>query len=351
MWQPDGAKSMSIVQPVRRADCRRDFCRFCHRDIPSDVFLSSGYLGNTVASKARLLETIRAKNARSNSTQGSHKHGKKPSLSKARRRSPFLELPLEVRLCIYRLCVEENSSVSSRSLCAWLEGGAWHPNNPPGTRWQVMDLYVYSHVPANLLAVSRQINQEATREVYRQTSVYMTLPIPVNSKIFAYWFGKHPLRFTKQLTISNSLRWTARNAGLSGGNRSDMLQYATIISLMPSLDTLKFSVDCWCESTHSMTDEFDMRLKRTWLKNLIVFRDHIPSNVEFTIEFTDTQSVPRTIPTPVQAQIRVASAKGLIDLLTRHKFVLIRTFDDPFSLRVSFEMARCDGAGSQRRHR
>jgi len=212
-----------------------------------------------------------------------------------------------------------------------------------------MEFYVSNNVPTNLLAVNRQINLEATRELYRQIHVRMSLPIPVLSQVLTYWLGKHPLRFTKHLTITDGLRWNFGDHGLSYANRGHMLQYATIISMMPDLETLKLSVDGWCGHQDSDTAEFYGRLKPNWLKNLIILREQIRSRINFTVEFADTLSAGYHMITPSLAQIRLGAARELIELLGKQKFVLIRGFEDPFRSRFSFEMARRDGIGSKSR--
>ena len=210
-----------------------------------------------------------------------------------------------------------------------------------------MELYVSKTVPTNLLVVNRQINQEATREVYRQICVRMSLPIPVLSKVMAYWLGKHPLRFTKDLTITDGLRWNFGDHGLSYATRGQILQYAAFISMMPDLEKLKLAVDGWCGHQDSDTGEFIGRLKPSWIKNLIILREQIRSRVKFTVEFADTLSAGYHMITPSLAQLRLGAARELIELLGKQKFVLIRDFGDPLKPSFSFEMARRDGIGSK----
>lgn len=322
---------------VLRPNCRSRYCWLCHWDVPSEVFeyQSTGYLRPTVASTSRFLENPKARYVRKFRSKALGEDGEEASLAQE---SLFLKLPPEIRLRIYAMCFEERIRTRPRHICHWFEGGGWHvdgPRNPPVS----FELTTYSSVPASLLRVNKQINREATRELYRQVSLQMSFLTPFRPNILDYWLRKHPLRFTKSLTISNDLSRVYIRPGITAASRSVMDYYKVLVNLMPNLGTLIILFQCWAQFVGPYMDGgLDLREKAPWLRNVKLLRDTIKEKISLILRFDSHDMWAQRH--PWQSGPLKPTSSEVIECLTKHRFVLSCPNADVSNVEPPFDMVR-----------
>lgn len=259
---------MEMVKPP----CRSGHCSICYGSISN----TPRYMRDTVSSRTRLANTRRFYPYRSSKQNQEQPSGlsKSPSL--------FLQLPLEIRLLIYAFCLRRPPEMETeRHVCHWVEGGAWHHDDPLNRRLSPFALEVYGIVPASLLRVNKQIHREATREVYRLTSVHLLHVTPACFPVLDYWLHEHPLRYTRFLTIE---RVRISNHGLLRIDTSSVTylrHLVRIFNAMPNLEDLLVNV----EGLSKLSNSPCLHLPSDWIPSLLRTCDALRENITLRLRF------------------------------------------------------------------
>lgn len=132
--------------------------------------------------------------------------------SRAVKKPSFLDLPKEIRLSIYPMCIE-NPPEDGKGIISCIEGGASHSEaSPPdflegSKQFPSFLLDVFGIVPFGLLACNRQIHAEATEEIHRQLCVDVDFQNwrPNYTLRLQYWFQDNPLRYVRELNVRDFL--------------------------------------------------------------------------------------------------------------------------------------------------
>jgi hypothetical protein len=195
-----------------------------------------------------------------------------------RARSGFPDLPVEVRLQIYQLCIQ--LPLGEIPIHAWYKGGGQRRLDgddhlkkkkrvfkyfSPEQRKQNDGFYIFaSHsFPAALLRVNSNTYAEAREELYRGIHFRVEGRLPqFHIPILEYWLAEHPMRFSRHMSFTvdfavNPLRqlkkefsYLSHRDTLASHNtclsKADMQHLASRLRGMPNLEevTLTLCLDC-----------------------------------------------------------------------------------------------------------
>lgn len=158
-----------------------------------------------------------------------------------------MKLPVEVRLQIYRNCVEYRNG-KGVMIRGWFKGGGHHADDElHGAGGFVKRLHIYaSHgFYASVLRLNRTVYHEARDEVYRGIGFHVEGKIPqVHLTQLRYWLNEHLMRFARHVTFTLDFPLGAGFDGARGtetrGQRSlitssEIQSLAKILAKMPNL--------------------------------------------------------------------------------------------------------------------
>lgn len=321
---------MEIVKPP----CRSIHCPICY-----------GSISNTLPQRLSAFYRIRLGNNRHFHPYRLSKQHQEQSSSLPKGPSLFLQLPLEIRLLIYKSCQRRPPEMETqRRICHWVEGGAWHRDDPRNWGRSPFTLDVYGIVPSNLLRVNKQIHREATKEVYRLTAAHLLYLTPNCFPILDYWLHEHPLRYTRFLTIGRFGYSNDDMLKVDDPSITDMGSFVKIFNAMPNLEDLLVNIEGWSQFPNTPY----LHLPTHWIPNLLKMCDALHGNITVRLRFEanyfvcGNQSLAST-------RCRNTVTK-LAELLQKEGFSLI-TISPSWNvshIQLPFEMARfCGNASTQ----
>lgn len=170
---------------------------------------------------------------------------------------------------------------TQRRICHWIEGGAWHRDDPRNWRHSPFTLDVYGIVPASLLRVNKQIHREAIREVYFLTAVHLLYVKPDCFPILDYWLRKHPLRYTRFLTIGKFGYSDDDLLEAHVPTIADMGAFISLLNSMPNLEDLLVNIEGWSKPINYPY----LHVPNYWILSLLKMSDSLSGNITLRLRF------------------------------------------------------------------
>lgn len=142
-------------------------------------------------------------------------------------------------------------------------------------------------VPTNLLRLNRQINREATAELYRRLKVSMANLTPAQLQCLRYWFRtKHPIRLTRSLTIHNEVSHYHERQLIGDLTKEDLRYYSGLFNSMPNLHQVTVAFEDWGSlSGRWNTRPIFLNSTGRFVNNLKYLRDNIRRQVRLVLDF------------------------------------------------------------------
>ena len=176
--------------------CTGRLCKLCHRDFKAKIERRAGKVPCFAKpTKATIRREIATRLA------SPRKLAPRPAVS--RTKVGFEDLPVEIRLQVYRSCLRSDPGTL---LMGWVKGGGLHAD----AQMPVYERRLYirpSHAfPRQVLQLNRRIHGEARREIYKNISFnFMISWLEPQLPQIRYWLTQHPLRFAKQIELGASI--------------------------------------------------------------------------------------------------------------------------------------------------
>lgn len=207
------------------------------------------------------------------------------------------------------------------------------------------DLFAYI-VPANLLQVNRQINREATRELYRRVSLATIFVKQIHNPFVDHWLKKHPLRLTQSLIIQNGFSpYCYPRQCIETASRAEMRDFITLLNSFPNLVELAMVFTDWAHERFSFIPESpSLQPKSLFLRHLESLRKNIRRSVKLVLHFDYGHSWAANSPwirTPL-----IPPASELVATLEKRHFVLCGSDTDALDIDRGFQMTRRASAAS-----
>ncbi|KIW07316.1 uncharacterized protein PV09_02166 [Verruconis gallopava] len=283
--QPSKLSMLSAVEdpPV----CSGRLCSFCHGEFETQYrkqFANvPSYARPTAAATRRAIAIYNQTRTRSSipSTYSPAKLG-------------FEDLPAEIRLQIYRSCLQEPNIRSLNVLIsAWVRGGGFHADRKLSRYSPLMHIHASHSFPRNLLALNKRIHREALLELYKNIRFRIAASV-VSTHIpqLRYWLTLHPMRLTSVLEIPLTIRiWrqlrfveceeSTRAKVLTVGH---MRELASTFARMPNLKQVNIFVVIALGHDETYADAVkEVTRQRQWKKRLSILRGGLPASCKSTI--------------------------------------------------------------------
>jgi hypothetical protein len=201
--------------------------------------------------------------------------------------------------------------------------------------------------------VNKQIHREATKEVYRLTSVRLCNVSPPCLPNLDYWLHDHPLRYTKFLMTGyfghrmRSLWWIDDST-----TRTDTERFVRILNAMPNLEDLLISFDCWHPASWpNMPTRRYLHLNTSWICTLQIMRDRLRKKIKLRLRGDPFNTYHAGLCFCFSYTLlgHLAATK-VVEILQRNGFspVMPSSPQNDFEVQPLFEMVRlCDNAAKQ----
>jgi len=300
-----------------RPNCTQKYCKLCHgglKQIQQAGTDSARRRNIAIHNKQKLLAF------RSTPFKSPSKKSKAPP----QQRVGFLDLPSELRIEIYALCLAK----ANCHIYGLVEGGGYHPECCPTLAGTKFCLWASHRFPVAILLLNKAIYAEARQEIYRLIKFQLEPKSPAELRQIQYWLTKHPVRYATSLEIPffvcpKSFKPTGIPLDRSQTpkmTRDHLVQLTRMISHMPNLRHLDIELFL----SYQIRMQFLSPEKQDMMLCLLfLLRESLPTRIQLRVivdrEFYHNPRHTGTGVKQVNANIRLVES-----FLIRNEFQLLR---------------------------
>jgi hypothetical protein len=262
--------------------CRANLCKLCHGDFKAEYQKRTKampfYARPTATTMRREIATLLSSSRRA-----------VDETPKSSSRLGLEDFPTEVRLQIYRACLQSRAGVP---IAGWVKGGGFHADRPVASYQYPKRLFMYATYAFDpvILRLNRRIHVEAQHEIYKHISATICIvDLPTQLLQLKYWLCESPLRFIRAVELPIAIL-THRGDPLSTkvlpnvGSVGHLRRLGEVFARAPNLRKLSIVAVFYLYSPLDASVVLHRILTEDrWLKRLAMITSSLPATCRSTL--------------------------------------------------------------------